>query len=55
MKKTDKQLMTSKWTLVVDHYEKIKQKKNKSFKTVKELCEAFQVSRKDIPYVTIIC
>ncbi|HEY5122904.1 MAG TPA: integrase core domain-containing protein [Ignavibacteria bacterium] len=40
--------MTNKWSLVVDHYEKIKQKNNPSFQTVEELCEAFQVSRKDI-------
>jgi hypothetical protein len=39
---------TNKWSLVVDHYEKIKQKTNDSFKTVDELCEAFQVNRKDI-------
>jgi transposase InsO family protein len=48
MTKTEKQIMTNKWSLVVDHYEKIKQKTNTSFKTVDELCEAFQVSRKDI-------
>jgi transposase InsO family protein len=48
MTKTEKQLMTNKWSLVVDHYEKIKQKSNPSFKTVNELCAAFQVSRKDI-------
>jgi transposase InsO family protein len=48
MTKTEKQIMTNKWSLVVDHYEKIKQKNNASFKTVDELCEAFQVSRKDI-------
>ncbi len=48
MTKTEKQLMTNKWSLVVGHYEKIKLKSNPSFKTVNELCEAFQVSRKDI-------
>lgn len=48
MTKTEKQLMTNKWSLVVDHYEKIKQKNNPSFRSVKELCEAFLVSRKDI-------
>ena len=48
MTKTEKQIMTNKWSLIVDHYEKIKQKKNASFKTVDELCEAFQVHRKDI-------
>ena len=40
--------MTNKWSLVVDHYEKIKQKNSPSFKTVNELCAAFQVNRKDI-------
>jgi len=48
MNKSQKQIMTSKWALVVDHYEKIKQKSNSSFKTVNDLCKAFQVSRKDI-------
>ncbi|MCK5710556.1 MAG: transposase [Deltaproteobacteria bacterium] len=48
MNKTQKSLMTSKWALIVDHYEKIKQKQNPSFKTVQELCEAFNVHRKDI-------
>lgn len=45
---TQKKLMTSKWALVVEHYEKILQKNNPSFKSVNELCEVFQVSRKDI-------
>lgn len=48
MKKTQKLAMTSKWALVVEHYEKIQQKNNPSFKTVKELCDAFKVNRKDI-------
>jgi transposase InsO family protein len=48
MNKTDKQLMTSKWALVIGHYEKIKEKKNTVFKNVNELCEAFQIHRKDI-------
>lgn len=48
MTKTEKQIMTNKWSLIVAHYEKIKQKNNASFKTVDELCEAFLVSRKDI-------
>ncbi|RPJ71116.1 MAG: transposase [Alphaproteobacteria bacterium] len=48
MTKTEKQLMTNKWLLVVDHYEKIKQKSNSSFTTVNDLCEAFQINRKDI-------
>jgi transposase InsO family protein len=45
---TERRLLTNKWALVVDHYEKIKQKTNPSFKTVTELCEAFQVTRRDI-------
>jgi transposase InsO family protein len=48
MTKTQKKLLTSKWSLIIDHYEKIKQHQNPSFKTVKELCEAFQVTRRDI-------
>jgi hypothetical protein len=48
MTKTEKQIMTNKWSLIVDHYEKIKQRNNASFSTVDELCAAFQVSRKDI-------
>lgn len=45
---TEKRLLTNKWALVVDHYEKIKNKTNPSFKTVTELCEAFKVTRRDI-------
>ena len=41
-------LMTSKWVLVVQEYERIKQKQSKSFKTVQQLCDAFKVHRKDI-------
>ena len=48
MKKTEQQLMTSKWLLVVREYEQIRQKKSSSFKTVEQLCEAFKVHRKDI-------
>ena len=36
MNKTQKSLMTSKWALIVDHYEKIKQK-------IKELIEQFGI------------
>jgi transposase InsO family protein len=45
---TEKRLLTNKWALVVDHYEKIKNKTNPNFNTVTELCEAFQVTRRDI-------
>jgi transposase InsO family protein len=48
MTKTEKQIMTNKWSLVVDHYERLKQRNNPSFKTVNELCDAFQIHRKDI-------
>lgn len=48
MKKTEQQLMTSKWLLVVKEYEQIRQKQSKSFKTVEQLCEAFKVHRKDV-------
>ena len=48
MTNTEKRLLTNKWALIVDHYEKIKNKTNTSFKTVTELCEAFQVTRRDI-------
>ena len=43
-----KKAITSKWLLVLNEYELIKQKRNKKFKTVEELCEVFKVHRKDI-------
>ena len=48
MKKSQQQLMTSKWLLVVKEYELIRQKQSKNFKTVEHLCEVFKVHRKDI-------
>ena len=48
MTKTQKQAMTSKWLLVLQEYELVKQKKSKNFKTVKQLCDVFKVNRKDI-------
>jgi len=48
MKKTEQQLMTSKWLLVVKEYELIRGKRSKNFKTVEQLCEVFKVHRKDI-------
>jgi len=48
MKKSEQQLMTSKWLLVVREYELIRQKKSTNFKTVEQLCEVFKVHRKDI-------
>jgi hypothetical protein len=41
MTKSEKQIMTNKWSLVVDHYEKIKQKNNPSFQTVEELGDEY--------------
>lgn len=40
--------LSSKWLLVVQEYELIKQKRSRNFKTVRELCDAFRVCRKDI-------
>jgi transposase InsO family protein len=48
MKKTEQQLMTSKWLLVVREYEQIRQKQSKNFKTVEQLCLVFKVHRKDV-------
>ena len=48
MNKTLKQVITSKWLLVLNEYELIKQKKSKNFKTVTQLCQTFKVHRKDI-------
>jgi transposase InsO family protein len=46
--KTAQQAITDKWLLILKEYELIKQKKNKNLKTVKQLCEVFDVHRKDI-------
>ena len=48
MKKTEQQLKTSKWLLVVREYEQIRQKQSKNFKTVQQLCLVFKVHRKDV-------
>ena len=48
MTKSEKKVLTGKWSLIIDHYERIKHKNNPSFKTVTELCQAFQVTRRDI-------
>jgi len=48
MNKTTRSAITNKWLLVLKEYELIKQKKNPNIKTVKQLCEVFQVHRKDI-------
>ena len=48
MTKTTKQVLTSKWLLVVQEYELVKQKRSPNFKTVEEICQVFKVHRKDI-------
>lgn len=48
MTKTQKQVMTNKWLLVVQEYELIKQKRSNNFKTIQQLCDVFKVHRKDI-------
>lgn len=48
MMRTQQQLMTSKWLLIVKEYELIRNKQSKTFKTVEHLCEVFKVHRKDI-------
>ena len=39
---------TKKWVLILQEYERIKNKTSERFKTVKELCEFFEIHRKDI-------
>jgi len=48
MTKFIKDALTSKWLLVVQEYELVKQKKSKNFKTVEQICSAYKVNRKDI-------
>jgi hypothetical protein len=48
MTKSIKQAMTSKWLLVVQEYELVKQKRSQNFKKVEEICQAYKVYRKDI-------
>ena len=48
MKRSEQQLMTSKWLLVVKEYELIRLKQSTNFRTVEQLCEVFKVHRKDI-------
>ena len=48
MNTTTKRALTDKWLLVLNEYELIKQKKNKNFSTVDQLCEVFKIHRKDI-------
>ena len=48
MTKTIKSVLTSKWLLVVQEYELVKENKSPNFSTVKQICDAFKVHRKDI-------
>lgn len=48
MTKTQTSAITEKWRLVLEEYELIKQKRSKNFHSVNQLCEVFQVHRKDI-------
>ena len=48
MTKTIKSALTSKWLLVVQEYELVKQKKSKNFTKVQQICSSFKVHRKDI-------
>lgn len=40
--------LTQKWILILEEYERLKNKDSKHFKTVKELCEFSKVHRRDI-------
>ncbi len=48
MTKSIKSALTSKWLLVVQEYELVKQKRSKNFNKVEQICQAFKVHRKDI-------
>jgi transposase InsO family protein len=48
MTESIKNALTAKWLLVVQEYELVKQKRSKNFKTVKQICDAYRVHRKDI-------
>lgn len=48
MTQSTKNILTSKWVLVVQEYELIKTKQSKNFTKIDQLCSAFQVNRKDI-------
>lgn len=39
---------TKKWLLILEEYERVRNKTSKQFTTVKDLCEFFQIHRKDI-------
>lgn len=48
MTKTIRTAMTSKWLLVLQEYELVKQKKSSNFETVNQISDVFKVHRKDI-------
>jgi transposase InsO family protein len=48
MNKSTKLIITSKWKRILEEYEKVKNKSSNLFTQVKEICEAYNVSRKDI-------
>ena len=48
MTKSIRLRLTSKWLLVVQEYERVRQKKSENFNTVEEICKAYRVHRKDI-------
>jgi len=39
---------TKKWVLILKEYERVKNKTSKQFKTVQQLCQFFEIHRKDI-------
>ena len=39
---------TKKWVLILQEYERVKNKKSERFKTVAQLCQFFEIHRKDI-------
>ena len=45
---TEKERLTDKWYLVVTEYEKVKAKESNCFQKVEEICNAYNVNRKDI-------
>jgi len=48
MNKSIEKMITDKWENILKEYEKVKEKKSKLFKTVRELCEAHKISRKQL-------
>ena len=45
---TIKKAITAKWLLVVQEYDSLKKSRSKTFTSVKQLCDAYKVHRKDI-------